>query len=104
MICLFAQMNGTLSDHVSKTGAMSWAFLEAMKSQGNPTYKEAGHGPHRLSDLTDIIQALHLTRTLLKASEYTQVNMISLKRLQRLLTIERFLSFALEARWILTSR
>ncbi|KAI4851298.1 hypothetical protein E4T44_02216 [Aureobasidium sp. EXF-8845] len=46
-----AQINGV------SEGAMSWAFLEAMKSHGDPTYKEA----------------LHLTRALLKASEYTQV-------------------------------
>lgn len=52
---------------------MSWAFLEAMKSNGAPTYKEAGKARQCSFGLTDITQALHLTRALLKASEYTQV-------------------------------
>ncbi|KAG9645706.1 metacaspase, partial [Aureobasidium melanogenum] len=46
-----AQINGV------SEGAMSWAFLESTKNNPDPTYKEA----------------LHMTRALLKASEYTQV-------------------------------
>ncbi|KAH0283545.1 metacaspase, partial [Aureobasidium sp. EXF-3399] len=62
-----AQINGV------SEGAMSWAFLETMKSNGAPTYKEAGNLRHYSFGLTNITQALHLTRALLKASEYTQV-------------------------------
>jgi len=71
MISLLEHLTGTLSH--KKPGAMSWAFLEAMKSNGAPTYKEAGHARHRSFGSTNITQALHLTRALLKASEYTQV-------------------------------
>lgn len=73
----FAYMNGSLSDSVYNPGAMSWAFLEAMKVHGDPTYKEVSHDWYRSSGLTNITQALHLTRSLLKASEYTQVNIKS---------------------------
>lgn len=74
ILCLFAYMEGTpLSNSVCTLGAMSWAFLEAMKVHGDPTYKEASHNWHRSCGLTNITQALHLTRSLLKASEYTQV-------------------------------
>jgi hypothetical protein len=33
---------------------MSWAFLEAMKSHGDPTYKEVSHGQPRSFDLAKI--------------------------------------------------
>ncbi|KEQ97942.1 hypothetical protein AUEXF2481DRAFT_558354 [Aureobasidium subglaciale EXF-2481] len=46
-----AQINGV------SEGAMSWAFLEATKINADPTYREA----------------LHLTRAMLKDSQYTQV-------------------------------
>jgi len=68
---MLEHLTGTWSHY--KPGAMSWAFLEAMKSNRAPTYKEAGDAPHRSFGLTNITQALHLTRALLKASEYTQV-------------------------------
>ncbi|KAI4743186.1 metacaspase [Aureobasidium sp. EXF-12298] len=42
-----AQINGV------SEGAMSWAFLEAMKSNGDPTYKEAGYGWLHSPGLTD---------------------------------------------------
>jgi len=71
IVSLLEHLIGNLSH--CKPGAMSWAFLEAMKSNGAPTYKEAGNARHRSFGLTNIAQALHLTRALLKASEYTQV-------------------------------
>lgn len=45
--CFFGYVDNTSSNAVYNPGAMSWAFLEAMKSHGDPTYKEAGHDWHR---------------------------------------------------------
>ncbi|KAK6002251.1 hypothetical protein QM012_001889 [Aureobasidium pullulans] len=53
-----AQINGV------SEGAMSWAFLESTKTNPDPTYKEA----------------LHMTRSLLKASDYTQVPQLCVGR------------------------
>jgi hypothetical protein len=53
MICLIAHMTGAKPYSLSKSGAMSWAFLEAMRSHGNPTYKEVSYGRHRSLGLTD---------------------------------------------------
>jgi hypothetical protein len=42
MIYLFVYVTRAHTD-VFQPGAMSWAFLEAMKSHGDPTYKEVSH-------------------------------------------------------------
>lgn len=61
--------------HGVSEGAMSWAFLESLKSNPDPTYVEVSHARHfAFRIVADGSQALHATRALLKASEYTQVS------------------------------
>jgi hypothetical protein len=61
----------------ASVGAMSWAFLETMKRNPNPTYlnARASLSPLRYAN---VCQTLQQTRTLLGQSNYKQVPQLSI--------------------------
>lgn len=60
------------------TGAMTWAFLETMKSNPNPSYAQVSTWRHLgKSTFTDGKQTLQMTRQVLDQSNYTQVPQLS---------------------------
>jgi hypothetical protein len=68
-----ASINGT------SEGAMSWAFLETMKQNPNPTYLDVrdSYRVPKFVEIIDRIKALTQTRSSLRQSEYTQVPQLS---------------------------
>lgn len=76
--CRDDQTSADASIEGANVGAMSWAFLESMKRNANPTYIGVSHPQIvNVSKLTSIVQTLQLTRQILGQSNYKQVPQLS---------------------------